>query len=554
MLTIGIYGISDTTYYEERPTYAHDHSVVIMKNGEVVSAVQLERYTGIKHDNRLPLSITSIIEKYADIDEDIRLVSVNSFLGNSFISSDGNLRIEPLSKMNVEDIIVPAHCKYYFDGLNEKKVEAYVMCHEFAHVASCLPFIGKLKSNSLMVHIDGGAYNSSSSVWYYDGKCIQCLDYNWNELKYVMNNFNSNPLVCFILGHELKDHLSIPGKLMGYSSYGRANPEIMDWLQENSFFLDFQGNEEELLDIINMQFKKDFKRFNINNSFFMDIAACIQNDFQERVFAFVEKWSKITGAEYLYYSGGAALNIITNSMIEGSGLFKEIFVPPPASDCGLALGAAAYLEYLDHSEIKKQSPFLNNFDVPSYSELSEIDLEEVAEYLQEGKIIGICMGASEIGPRALGHRSIIARADDIGIRKKVSEDIKKREWYRPIAPVVADFVAKKIFTSDICESNLSAYMLGQYIVKEEYRSYLEGVIHVDGSVRAQVIKAGDEENKNLYCLLESMYHKFGTLGLINTSFNISGSPIVHFHEDAYSVAKEMGLDGIVLNDSFNKFE
>jgi carbamoyltransferase len=554
MITIGIYGIHDTKYKGKNTCATHDHSIAVMKDGEVVTVTQLERYTGVKHDNRLSLVITPLLEKYAHTDEAVRFVSVNSFMGNSFISSDGSLRIEPSGEINVENIASPAMCRFYPDGLRRKYVEAHIMSHEFAHIASILPFVGDFKTNSLLVHIDGGASESNSSVWYYDGKTIQCLEYTWNKTKTAVNNFGVNPLVNFILNHNPGDHLTSPGKLMGYSSYGASRQDITEWLKENNWFLDFKGSKSQMLEKINEHFDTQFDAFDSHNQFFMDIASCVQEDFEETIYGYIEDWAIRTDAEYLYYAGGASLNIMTNTLLEQSGIFKKIYVSPAANDSGLALGAVSYLEWLDKKCVKLHSPFLNSFDVPAYPESLSFSIDEVADFIQEGNVIGTCMGAAEVGPRALGHRSIIARADDVALRKRVSEDIKKREWYRPIAPVIADFVAGAIFDGVVMESDLTSYMMGQYKVKGEYIAGLKGVVHADGSVRPQIVRSGEKENSFLYFLLKMMYDRFGTIGLINTSFNIRGKPIVHYPNDACIIAQEIGLDGIVINDKLYKMK
>lgn len=81
MITVGLYGIPDTTHFDDKPTYTHDHGIAIMKNGRVITSIQLERYTGRKHDNHLPDVIGSLLKKYVDLNDEIRLVSVNSFVG-----------------------------------------------------------------------------------------------------------------------------------------------------------------------------------------------------------------------------------------------------------------------------------------------------------------------------------------------------------------------------------------------------------------------------------------------------------------------------------------
>lgn len=289
MITVGLYGIPDTTHFDDKSTYTHDHGIAIMKNGRVITSIQLERYTGRKHDNHLPDAIGLLLKKYVDLNDEIRLVSVNSFVGNTFISTDGNLRIEPSSNIKVEDIIVPAMCRFYPDGINTKNVQAYIMCHEFAHIASALPFVGSFEPNSLMVHIDGGAYDSSSSVWFYDGDHVQCLHYDWNELKDYANNFNANPLVMAILGLGPKDHLSMPGKLMGYSSYGKPDDGIKDWLIQNHWFLDFKGNGKELLQALNKEFNTSLKKWDAHEHICKDIAATIQAAFEDKVIEYMGK-------------------------------------------------------------------------------------------------------------------------------------------------------------------------------------------------------------------------------------------------------------------------
>lgn len=401
-----------------------------------------------------------------------------------------------------------------------------------------------------MVHIDGGAYDSSSSVWFYDGDHVQCLHYDWNELKDYANNFNANPLVMAILGLGPKDHLSMPGKLMGYSSYGKPDDGIKDWLIQNHWFLDFKGNGKELLQAVNKEFNTSLKKWDAHEHICKDIAATIQAAFEDKVIEYMGKWAKATGAKSLYYSGGSALNIIANSRLEKAGIFEKVFIPPSVTDCGLALGAAAWLEYLDNGRVEKHSPFLDKFDVPSYSHGIQFDVGKVAEMLNEGKILGICIGAGEIGPRALGHRSIIARADDVELRKRISEVIKRREWYRPIAPVMMVEVAKKVLEESVEKNTLSRYMLGVYHVKPEYRDSLAGVIHADGTLRAQVVSSDDVENKLLYCILNRVFTKYGMTGLINTSFNKSGNPIIHYIEDVRDLATEMRLDRVIINDLF----
>ena len=109
-------------------------------------------------------------------------------------------------------------------------------------------------------------------------------------------------------------------------------------------------------------------------------------------------------------------------------------------------------------------------------------------------------------------------------------------------------VAKKVLVEDVEKNALSRYMLRAYHVKPEYLGSLAGVIHVDGTVRAQVISSNDTENKLLYDILDRVYKRYGMTGLINTSFNRSGNPMVHYTVDALDLARDIRLDGVIVNE------
>ena len=265
MITIAFYGIKDVFHpsgWNNHFNATHDHNVTIIKDGALLNFIELERFTGIKQDCRLEEFIDEIIKQCIPNyqNEEIVIISVNSFLGNSFISNTGQLRIEPNNKVKVEDILSECSVQFYKNGLNKIiKTQGFIMTHEFAHIATCLPFFGKFQPESLMVHIDGGAYESSSSVWYYNGKQINCIDYGWDELKEVVNNYNANLLSFFILGESSLNHLSLPGKLMGYSAFGKVKNDILEWLRKNHYFLNFNGTQNEMLEIINTEFSFIFQ-------------------------------------------------------------------------------------------------------------------------------------------------------------------------------------------------------------------------------------------------------------------------------------------------------
>ncbi len=527
---IGVYGIPDDGRRYSPNGNTHDHGIASITS-DSCRMIELERYTRVKHDNRMPSFISELLPEIAATDDEIIVSSVSSFLGTGFESDDGRFRISP-RKSRIEDITVRTDCM--FDG---RPLEANIMCQEFAHIASCLPFTGSFGENSLLVHIDGGATDSASSSWLWESGRPKLIRASWNDLKDVVNNFNVNPLAQAILGLTAEDHLSMPGKLMGYASFGKPNAELENWLRSNRWFLDVT-DKAELLREINGFFGTDLESFDNHKQECMDVAHAIQHGFEESVLEYLADMKERTCANRLYYAGGAALNINANSRICRELGFRSVFIPPCTDDSGLCLGAAAWSYYMENGGVPVQKPYLGiNVPVPFDN------LEELSEEISRRKVIGLSTGRSEVGPRALGHRSILARADDLELRKKVSESMKRREWYRPVAPVMLEPIAEKMLEDYTAGDRLAEFMLGSYRVKKEFVSSFAGVVHVDGTVRAMVIK---DRNEPVFKLLTGLLREYGIAALILTSFNTNGEPMVETEEDAILSGKKLGLDRVVF--------
>jgi len=547
MVTVGLYGIRDTTH-GSAPTYTHDHGIAIMREGRVEMVLALERWTRRKHDNRLDQYLHELLGAAGLGDEQVRFVSVNAFVGDGFQTADGNLRIEPTAAVEIQSRLVPARVRWYPDGLRPRTAVGWGLCHEFAHIASLLPFVGRFERDSLLVHIDGGASDSACSFWWWDGQEARLLESSWERLKAPVNNFNVNPLVRAILGLGSHEHLSIPGKLMGYAGHGTPTPRLRAWLEEHRFFLEGPEDPVALLALVNRRFGTRWESFNPQEDLCRDLCATLQHHFEESVSAEILGWQRRTGARHLYYAGGAALNIPTNARLEASRAFQSIHVPPCTNDTGLALGAAAWAEFLDRGEVGVHSPFLGRMG----TELGEVPLgqaDEVADLLAQGQVLGVCNGPAEIGPRALGHRSILARPDQAAVRRRVSETLKRREWYRPVAPVLLRHVAEQAFGAEVARSHLAPFMLGSWRLRPGWESRFAGVVHADGSLRAQVLREDDPDQRFLSALLTRLWERHGIAGLINTSFNGPGEPIVDRPEDALACARTLGLDGVVIHGS-----
>jgi carbamoyltransferase len=292
---------------------------------------------------------------------------------------------------------------------------------------------------------------------------------------------------------------------MGYASYGSYNRNIELWLKENNYFSESWNNANTILESIKNTFGISLQNFDNKNCFFQDIAATFQHIFERDFIQRIEQLQKQTKSDFLYYAGGCALNIVTNSSLIEKQIFKDVFIPPCCNDSGLSIGAAAFLEWKKGNDIALHSPYLNNVGINSnIFEPTDKLIEQVVEIILAKGIVGVCNGPAEIGPRALGNRSLIALANDKGISKRLSMDIKGREWYRPVAPIMLSSVAEKVIGKPI--HPLSKYMLLEFEVKAEFREQLEGVIHSNNTARIQTLKY-ENENPFMFSLLTYLYEK-----------------------------------------------
>ena len=315
----------------------------------------------------------------------------------------------------------------------------------------------------------------------------------------------------------------------------------------------------------------------------MDIARSIQEVTEEIMLKMAHQVKKETREQYLCLAGGVALNCVGNGKLLRSGLFKDIWIQPAAGDAGGAIGAAyiVYHHYLNMPPLQKNgrdiqkgsylgskydngaiAKFLEKYKLPyKYAETDEM-VDEVANLLNRGKVIGWFNGRMEFGPRALGSRSIIGDARSPEMQKKMNLKIKYRESFRPFAPSVLAEKAGEWFEID----RESPYMLFATHIKKErqhcmteheeklrgidklnvVRSEIPAVTHIDYTARVQTVNKQD--NPIYYSLIEKFYQKTGCPIIINTSFNVRGEPIVESPADAYKCFMRTEIDVLVMGN------
>lgn len=238
-----------------------------------------------------------------------------------------------------------------------------------------------------------------------------------------------------------------------------------------------------------------------------DIAAAVQKVYELRLIEFMQYAKAETGKKNLVFMGGCALNCAANTMLWK--IFDDVWIMPNPGDAGSSLGAAAAL-YSKH--INWKHPYLGH-DLGG-----EYPVTQIITSLIRDKIAPVATGRAEYGPRALGNRSILADPRDPNIKDKVNL-IKKRELFRPFAPVVMEEHASKWFNMDFT----SPYM--QYAVQCLQQDKIPAVVHKDGTSRVQTVNK--EQHPGLYNVLSNWYAITGVPILLNTSLNIKGQPLLN---------------------------
>lgn len=343
------------------------------------------------------------------------------------------------------------------------------------------------------------------------------------------------------------------GKVMGLASYGCAERATTERLRVEDHQVSLsEWWKSSLVDApVRYTLPADDERFQQA----ADFAAAGQRAFEDALVSVAHWLHQASGLDQLCFAGGTALNCSANTRLLTDTPFQRLFIPPAPGDAGTALGCALYgMEQLTgvRSSIRWETDYLGPAssgealgragDIPPewHRERPARLWERVTELLVSGRTVGLAQGRSESGPRALGHRSILADPRRPEMKEHVNRDIKGREWFRPLAPVVALEEAPTYFDLD----GPCPFMQWTALVRPEYREIIPAVVHCDGTARLQTVTP--EQNPDLYHLLQLFRERTGIGVLLNTSFNGKDEPIVESAADALRCLKTTALDAVVL--------
>lgn len=343
---------------------------------------------------------------------------------------------------------------------------------------------------------------------------------------------------------------------MGLASYGKS---LIDFSDINYKDLEYSLKYADYLDdifVLQQLSNIDYHHYIQENA--ANIAQTVQEYTEKAVITLIQNLVKKYHSEYLCLGGGLFLNCLLNQKILEACSLKEVFIFPASGDDGQAIGNAFYaykkhfpqmpnpyvkLPYLgfaySNSEIENELKAWNlNYRFLEDGTLARM----IAQAIFDNKIIAFHRGRTEVGPRALCHRSILANPTNPNMKDIINNRIKHRENFRPFAPVVTKEMEYEIF--DLKQS--SPYMLFAPIVKKEYRDKLPSITHADNTARVQAVSK--ETEPFVHLLLNEFAVLSGVPVLINTSFNVAGQPIVESPADAIQTFLNNDMDILVLGN------
>jgi carbamoyltransferase len=581
----------------------HDNTVGVIVDGELVFASEEERWTRHKHSlgeppvNALRQAFLFLKKKYGIRPKDVDAYAVNwdprlmalsmrygfwistfvdlitkgvnlgLFQGNIIGKGLGALRASLLYLRGDYLDFARRFVRFVVHSIDEDvsgNIRIIPFPHHLAHAAFAYYFSGF--DNATVLTVDGSGEFEATVVWRMkDGEFekVASIPAVYGSLGFLYEE------VSVKVGYE---HLEGPGKVMGLAPYGKASK----YYEKLKSFIRFDDKDYPFRFVVpgrwrvkGANFREPYKF--IANSLYpgsrvpwdprgelhpdaVNLAWAVQAVTEEAMLH-LAKWAREhTGEDRLALAGGVALNAKANMVIHYSKTFNDMFIFPAANDAGTPIGAAAWVyEHILGGKMKRQR-LRTVYLGPEYSddEVRRVverggwnakyigdDVNPVIDLVVKGNVVAWYQGRAELGPRALGNRSIIADPRRREMWSIVNK-IKGREWWRPLAPSLLEEDAGKYFIDPVPHQ----FMILMFKYRDDMCEVVPAVCHVDQTARPQTVSR--DENKTWYELIKAFKDETGEGIILNTSFNLAGEPLVETPVDAIKSFALGGFKAIYL--------
>jgi len=548
----------------------HDPSAALFEDGRLVYGIEEERLTRDKHavDTFPARAIQSCLD-YRDLalsdvervllpyDPSLRSKALSHYVRDA-LRVDGAVSkvqaVENLLKTQAESRFFPTRrVESRLAALGDEVPPIETLPHHECHAASAFHPSGF--DEALALTVDAKGEYDATVVWHADA----------DGLERVRTYEHPNSLGLFFgivtefLGYRM---FNGEGKVMGLAPYGEENPALERTLRS---LVDTGANYdvteltrrwgtgygvsrlEEAFGRSRNETPGEFTQWE------QDLAYSAQKLLEETVLDVVETYAEALDASNLALAGGVALNCKLNKRLRESDAVDDVFVQPVAHDAGLAVGAGMLERRPDQVEDFETVYYGPSYDTVEIRELLETnkityreadDVERyVAERIADGALVGWFDGRLELGPRALGNRSILADPRTVESRDRVNRFVKHREEWRPFAPSMLESAANEY----LVDGEPAPYMITAFDVEPEKRDDLRAVLHpADDSTRPQTVN--EDQNPRYHGMISEFEDVTGVPVVLNTSFNDHAEPIVNTPTEALKDFFGMGLDTLVLRD------
>jgi len=546
---------------------SHDGSACLLNDGKIIVAIEKERLSRVKHDG----GNDSLAVKYCLDAAGIKAADLTLIVQAANFEIDIAKDRYNGSRHFTEDLQVPVVTlsHHLAHAWSAAAASPFSECNVMVLDGAGSPYKHCLDLDGAFIptqNFDTGMFCEKDSFYHFDGSTLTPLYKDFSEVRLfeessrlkLPTNYHSIGGLYSAASFYCFRNMDDAGKLMGLAPYGNLDNKPALFNLDN-------GRVEVNYESVNSWFTNpaiDYQYFKNKFAHYADIARWVQDETEKAVSYLFTERQRAYPHPNVAYAGGVALNAVANKKLMQLPGIKQLYMQPAAGDNGLAIGCAWYGWHtvLDNGKQPVcDSPFMGRRYVDAEIRLAIKQVEqtdnvvlkvietqdpvtETAALLADGKIVGWFQGGAEFGPRALGHRSILADPRSAEVRDHINREIKFREDFRPFAPAVRKEDVHQYFEHGWD----SPYMILVDNINPEWRDLIPAVVHRDGTCRVQTVTA--DWNARFYNLIGAFKDLTGVGVLLNTSLNKKGMPIVETPLQAIELFFSGAMDVLVIEN------